>query len=147
MKLKIVLGLILAFSSLTGCGSRENSEKYVELKLDEQGRSQVLIWQDVWQGLYTAHGYGGYVHNMYYWTTLSGNGPDFVNPKLNKNGTRSEQHEHRGTITVDRTKKKVVIDLQRIVSKQGEPERLEPSPANGTYPIKEINHDPFLVPE
>ncbi len=37
---------------------------------------------------------------------------------------------------IDKKNKKVIVDLQRIVSKPGEPEKLEPSPANGTYPIK-----------
>jgi len=147
MKKILTVGLALVFCCLMGCSSCGASEKYAEMKVGDNGRLQVLIWEDVWQGLFTSHGFGGYIHNMYYWSTLSGDGPVYVNPKLNKNGLRSEQYEHRGTITVDQKDKKLIIDLQRIVSKAGEPERLEPSPANGTYRIKKINHDPFLKPE
>lgn len=48
------------------------------------------------------------------------------------------------SIRVDREKKQVVIDLKRVVSAPGEPEKLEPSSANGTYPIKITDHDAFL---
>lgn len=73
-----------------------------------------------------------------YWTNLVGVEPVYRDPEFNESD-RLQQSRYRGTITVDKKHKKVTIDLQRIVSKPGEPEKLEPSPANGTYPIKRWN--------
>lgn len=142
------LAALLALVVLMGCQIRaDEPDRYAELRTDSLGRTQVLIRADVWRGIFTIHGFGGYVHNIYYWTTLKGEGTDYHDPVFNVNGLASEQFIHRGTITVDRKNKRVAIDLKRVVSKPGEPEKLEPSPANGTYPIKKTNREPFMKPE
>jgi len=88
-----------------------------------------------WEPLVGPDGFGGRRTGYEYWAILSGDGPVFRDPDLVENG-RLERTHHRGTITIDKKDKKVIIDLQRIASKPDEPERLEPSPANGSYPLK-----------
>lgn len=118
-------------------------KRYVELRTDLSGRMQVLVRADVWRGIFTIHGFGGYAHNIYYWATLTGDGSYYTDPVLHQNSPIPRE-VHRGTITVDRIGKRVVIDLKRVVSKPGEPEKLESSPANGTYPIKKTTGEPFM---
>lgn len=145
MKTMLGWGLCLTFGLLFGgcqASSRE-SKKYAELRTGDGGRVQVVIVADQWGGIFTVHGFGpGNVKNLHYWTTLSGPGPTYVNPALNMNS--NTQFKHVGTITVDRMKKQVIIDLNRIISKSPDAEKLEPSPANGTYPIERITNEPFI---
>lgn len=87
-----------------------------------------------WVPLLGPDGLGGRRTGYRYWTILEGNGPVFRDPDLHQSD-RLHSFNHRGTITIDEKGRKVIIDLQKIVSKPGEPERLEPSPANGSYPL------------
>lgn len=135
---------LLTLVLLMGCQTQASeAERYAELRSDSSGRVQVLIRADVWRGIFTIHGFGGYAHNIYYWATLKGEGPDYRDPVFHQNAPIPREI-HRGTITVDGKKKQVVIDLKRVVSKPGEPEKLEPSSANGTYPIKKVTQEPFM---
>jgi hypothetical protein len=141
----LVLFLWIAIG-LFGCASSaKEPERYIELRIARDSRIQILIRDDVWRGIFTVHGYGGYAHNIHFWSTLGGEGPTYVDPSLMENS--NTQFAHHGKITVDRKNKRVVIDLQRVVSKTGESEKLEPSPANGVYLIKKITEEPFMQPE
>jgi len=88
-----------------------------------------------WEPLLGVDGPGGRRTGYEYWSILEGDGPVFKNPVLHENGF-SRPFVNLGTITIDKKSRKVVIDLRRVVSKPDEPERTEPSPANGTYPLK-----------
>lgn len=146
MNLKFILQILL-FAIFTGCQAQTNApEKYAELRISKEDRIQVLIVSKKWEGLLNAHyGFAGYYsHTTFFWTTLDGTKSEYVNPQLNINS--SVQYRHRGFIKVDRQGKFVVIALERLISKQDEAERWEPSPANGTYSIKTTNHDSFQIP-
>lgn len=71
---------------------------------------------------------------LLYWVNVTGDGPVYRDVALNDRA--GPPSPHLGTITIDKKANKVIIDLQRIVSKPGEPLEIEQSPANGTYRIK-----------
>ena len=140
--------VILCLGILSGCQVQTaEPTKYAELRLSKESRFQVLIRSKNWEGLFNRHyGFAGYhSHTTYYWATLNETKFQYENPALKINS--SVQYKHRGTITVDRKKKRVVVVLEQLVSKPDEAERWEASPANGTYPIKETNHETFQTPE
>ena len=136
--------IILCGLAFAGCqASSTESEMYVELRQGDGDSVQVVIFANQWGGLFTVHGLGpGIVQNLHYWVTLNGPGPIYRNPKLYQNGRA--QYEHVGTITVDRSAKRVVIDLERVISRPNAPNLLEPSPANGSYRIRRISEEPYL---
>ena len=88
-----------------------------------------------WLPLLGPDGPGGPREKAEFWINLKGQGPVYQDPDLIYNDPIEETH-NRGTITIDKKKKQVIIDLQRIISKPDEPEKIEPSPANGTYRLK-----------
>ena len=152
MKKKIGFGLAIAcllavvVAGLALPDERSDPKnKYAEIRLTSTNRFQVLICANKWQGLFTAHGFGGYKYCILYWSTLDGSGPIYKNPVFHKNDI--EQFDHIGTIEISRDRKQLVINLERITSKLGGPQKTEPSPANGTYKIKDINYDPIEIPE
>lgn len=152
MKQRLHLALpISCLIYLLACRSEQMQErpapkKYAEMRLSSTGKTQIIIRGDVWRGLITPHGFGGYAHNIYYWSTLQGDGPIYANPILWENAPISFQHDHVGSISIDKISRNVAIDLRRIISRPGEPQRTEPSPANGIYSIVDINHDLFRTP-
>ena len=88
-----------------------------------------------WLPLLGPDGPGGSRESIEFWTNLEGEGPVYRDTDLIDNNPTEETH-NRGTITIDKKKKKVIIDLQRIISKPGEPEKTEPNRANGAYHLK-----------
>ena len=104
---------------------------------EKNGTICLQISATSWYPIVGPDGFGGPREGYMYWTNLVGDGPIYRDPELNESD-RLQQSNYRGTITIDKKHKKVIIDLQRIVSKPGEVEKLEPSPANGTYPIKRL---------
>ena len=87
--------------------------------------------------MFGVDGLGGSREQIEYWSNLVGGGAIFRDPDIYRNGGGlSWNSHHRGTIIIDRRKNTVVVDLKMIVSNLGEPERLVPSEANGTYQIK-----------
>ena len=142
--LHIALGFVLLI--FTGChAAQDEPVKYAELRVAKDGRSQVLIQSKQWTGIMTIHGYGGYEVTTYCWVTLTGDGPIYKDPKLIINsGTR---FAHRGVIEVDRMAKQVVIKLEQSRVEKTQSAIWEPSIANGTYRIREINDEPFLIRE
>jgi hypothetical protein len=138
--------IILMVATMLGCASPgDPGERYVELRIASDTKMQMLIRSDVWRGFVTPHGYGGYAHNIHSWVTLDGPGPVFVDPKFTENS--NTQFKHTGEITVNRPSGKVTVNLQKIVSKTGEPLRKEPSSANGIYVIKKVTREPFMPHE
>ena len=128
---------------IVGSSTLWDSAKYAELRLGDSGEFQLLIECDIWMGLINPeHGSGYRKGRLFYAAFLKGDGPDFVDPDLHINGQYSPPT--RGTINVDRQLQRVIIHLQNVVSEPGQPLKTEPSEANGTYPIRTVNHDPFL---
>lgn len=95
----------------------------------------VMIKAKYWEPLFTPDGLGGSRENLQYWVNLEGDGPVYRDVPV-REGNGHLPLPHLGTITIDKKNKRVIIDLQRIISKPGEPLKTEPSPANGTYRIK-----------
>ena len=93
------------------------------------------IYAGSWEPLIGVDGFGGPRENLFYFGNLVGPGPVYINPEFDENNI-GPSWINRGTIKVDRAHSRVVIDLQYVTSKSGEPEKLEPHPANGTYHIK-----------
>jgi hypothetical protein len=89
-----------------------------------------------WEPLLGPDGFGGKREMPLYFSYLEGIGPEYRDPEFGTASSPSLKSRHLGTIMVDKQNKRVIIDLQRVVSKPGEPQRTEPSPANGTYPLK-----------
>jgi hypothetical protein len=82
------------------------------------------------------------VKNRHFGVTLTGPGPTYADPQLTVNS--NTQYRQLGKITVDRSNRKVTIDLKEVVSKAGERLRMEPNPANGTYDIKQVTSEEFF---
>jgi len=114
--------------------------KFAELRVVSDNECQVLIYFDQWKRLINHDGFGGGYRRLYiYWANLSGPGPAYVNPHMMRESIY--QSDYKGTISVDREKRTVVINLTEIISKPGEVEKLVPSPINGLFHIKDINHN------
>lgn len=103
MKTHLLLLLcVLAGLGIAGCGSvGSESQRYAELRIAPDGRSQIQICSNVWRGVFTVHGYGGHARNVFYWATLKGDGPEYRDPAFHENSP-SPGREHRGTILVDK---------------------------------------------
>jgi hypothetical protein len=140
--------LLLFAALISGCASDFQRgierEKYAEVREGADGRIQIILGNDEWMGFFSPEGYGGISHNVYYWATLNGPGPIYLDPDLRENG--SNQTKHRGTIKIDRIDRQVVIDLRKI-SEANEGDANDGSPANGTYPIKKFTKAAFIRPE
>ncbi|MEJ1974202.1 MAG: hypothetical protein WDM96_17615 [Lacunisphaera sp.] len=147
--MKTVSTFVLLAALVVGCAyvpASENKSKWFAIlenggpgKLTPVSQVAGTVYLEIaaklWDPIIGPDGFGGPRTGYNYWTNLAGVGPVYRDPDLAENG-RLEWSHHRGTIMIDKKNKKVIVDLQRIVSKPGEPEKLEPSPANGTYPIK-----------
>jgi hypothetical protein len=135
--------LTLVCLTLVGCKAQlSESGRYAELRIAPDAKIQVVILADQWGGLVTPDGFSGMSHNLHYWATLHGSGPEYRDPVLFTNSLT--QHKHRGVIVVDRIHARVKIDLMRVASEDGKPEVAVPSPANGEYEIKRITKDTFI---
>lgn len=152
MKIRCIIGIVIfCFLGLACCQvlnttSESNQKRFAELRLGLDGKTQILICTKVWRGFFTMHGFGGYQYVVFYWATLKGDGPDYLNPSLRENSPYPSKI-YTGTITVKRNDKQVVINLQQVPSKSEDARQIIPSPANGTYQIRDINHDSFITPE
>jgi hypothetical protein len=135
--MKAILIAILAIAiaaSESGCvGVRNvNEQDYAKLIDFGQDGVVVLISKREWEGFWGPEGYIGLVKRQYR-AGLHGMGPVFVNPRFQDN---PPDIHCIGTVTLDREHEKVIIDMRRILSKPGEPERTRPHPANGAYRIE-----------
>jgi hypothetical protein len=124
------LTLLLPFLFF-GCG---RTEHYAELHTSN-GKIQVQLCDD--SVVFSLdHLLGSSEHRLYQWTTLYGPGPIYTDPLLHESGLDPDRFAYTGTVAVDQKKEEVVIALQRVLSKPGEPLRTAPTPVNGTYHIK-----------
>lgn len=147
--MKTISAFVLLTVFVVGCAyvpaSEDKTKWFATLENGGPGKltpiSQVVgtvyleIAAILWDPIIGPDGFGGPREGYFFWSNLAGEGPVYRDPELHENGLL-HPYRHRGTITIDKKDMKVIIDLQRVVSKTGEPERLEPSPANGTYPVK-----------
>ena len=147
--MKLIRYLIPIFVFVTGCSyvpaSNNKADWYATLEnggpeklppvSEHPGTVCLQICRKSWEPLFGVDGPGGPREGYVFWSNLSGEGPVYRDPELHESSL-SHPFPNRGTITIDKKNKRVTIDLQRIVSKPGEPEKLETSPANGTYPIR-----------
>lgn len=137
-----ILFSVLASGCFSAPPSKSKADWYAIIEMGGSKTSQkdpgvigLQIKVKFWVPLLGPDGPGGPREGYEFYANLRGEGPVYRDPELGENGL-GEFTRNRGTITIDRKTKKVTIDLQRIVSKPGEPEKLESSRANGTYPIK-----------
>jgi len=150
MKLKSALFLaVLSLLAFSGCGIITPLSKttYAELRLDDDGKRQLLIESDQWMGVAPPDGPGGNRHFMEYSFLLQGDGPVYE-LKLKT----PEWGGDIGSITIDQERKTVTIDTKIVPSaevvRSGDPNRVLvtiPNRYNGTYRLASINHDPFYI--
>jgi len=135
MSFRNTLILLLSISTCIGCGeSREhpNHDRAVLYTSKRPGVQLLNIFHKQWLGGFGPDGFVGYKF-VGYWATIEGEGPVYNNPKFEDNPSGIECI---GTIKMDLAHNQVTIDMQRIISKPGEPQRTEPHPSNGIYPIE-----------
>ena len=126
-----------------GCTGRSGPESRDGAILIEQGPSQTELrfWKHSWGGIVGVHGYVGYVTYSCA-AALDGSGPIFRNPKFLDN---PPDFRCVGTITLDRRRNEVIVEMRRLISKPGEPEQGKAHPANGKYRIESVRK--ATVPE
>jgi hypothetical protein len=119
-----------------GCSGPVDNNICTDADIIEHGPDQIEIrfCKRSWGGVVGPHGYVGFITTGY-GAALEGKGPIFVNPKFQDNPPDSRCI---GIITLDRIHNRVIVDMQRIMSKPGEPEQTKPHPANGTYVVKSV---------
>jgi len=126
---------VLILTLMVGCVAPSHPKARNGAVLIEQGPGEIELrfWKRSWGGIFGVHGYVGYVTHSYA-AALEGSGPIFTNPRFQDN----PGFHCLGTIVLDREHNQVTINMRRIVSMQGEPERAKPHPANGTYTIESV---------
>jgi|SRR5947209_17085793 len=134
--MKRLLPLLLLGMASWGCLGTKGTDNGEHVVLVRKASDKLLlaITKREWGGLLGLHGYVGYRH-VGYWAALGGAGPIFVNPHFQDNPS---DFQCKGTITLDTAGRRVTIEMWRIVSKPGEPERIKPHPANGTFTIERL---------
>jgi hypothetical protein len=123
------------FLVLAGCGDRTSApSRYAKLVELSPDLFRLEIKDMHWTPLFTASGFGGFRESIYFWVELNGHDSVFRDPPLHENGI--DFHPSIGTITINREKGLVIIELKRIISGYGNLLKVDQSPANGTYIIK-----------
>ncbi len=133
---QLMISLLLVSMASVGCLSSKDSKQreHVVLIRKAHGKQLLSIAKRERVGIWGPDGYVGY-RTAGYWAALDGNGPTFVNPHFQDD---SSDFRCIGTITLDTEHRKVTIQMRRVLSMPGEPERTQPHPANGTYSIETI---------
>jgi len=154
--MKLIFSSLCVVIFVSGCAKRDsNVEKYAVLRIGSADRVQVSIEGTYWEPLISAEGFGGPRRALFYWSTLSGAGPEYKDPILNENSPYM-QPRHTGFIRVDRKAGMVTIQLDQVVPSAsdhgpnlglGPGVRNGPSPANGVYRVKKISKEVFIAPE
>jgi hypothetical protein len=110
---------------LTGCVGSQDRHECDNATLVEQETNEIEL------KIFGSDGYIGF-QTVGYGAALIGIGPVFTNPLFQDNPAH---FRCIGTITLDREHKRVVVNMRRIISDPGQPERTVSHPANGTYDI------------
>jgi len=97
------------------------------------GRTVVQINKKIWTGFLGSEGHVGDRPYTCY-AALEGAGPIFTNPRFEE---LSPFHSI-GTITLDPEHNSVTVNMRRVKSKPGEPQKTARTPANGTYKISSV---------
>jgi hypothetical protein len=132
-KLFLVSACIWLLAACVGTQPTADND-HAELVEFGADKVEVKIETKEWGGIFGIHGFVGYQHEEYV-ATLVGKGPMFTNPEFLDN---PPTNRCIGTITLDRQHSRVTVNMWRIISEPGEPEKTELHPANGTYPIQSI---------
>jgi len=127
--------LLLVLTGCTGTGNPKPHD-YADLIVYGPEKMDVLITHQQWGGIWGPEGYIGYEQG-HYRAALRGPGPTFIDPKFQDNPPSTACV---GSITLDREHKRLAIDMRRIVSRPGEPQRTKAHPASGTYVIESTRH-------
>ena len=130
----VIVSAVWVCLLLNGCSYLHPYSDQDSVELIKYGPDSfdISINKILWEGIVGIHGYVGYSPS-HYWAGLRGSGPVYINPIFQDNPPRIKCV---GTITLDRARNSVVVKMNRIISKEGEPLRTTPHPANGTYPIQ-----------
>ncbi len=133
---QLMISLVLVSMASVGCLSSKDSKQREQVVLIRKapGKQLLSIAKRERVGIWGPDGYVGY-RTAGYWAALDGNCPTFVNPHFQDD---SSDFRCIGTITIDTEHRKVTIQMRRVLSMPGEPERIQPHPANGTYSIETI---------
>jgi hypothetical protein len=129
--------ILIAGIFLAGCAVPKDNDFHVELVRQGPKKSMLEISRREPVDVADTNGYTAF-HKVTYWAALAGEGPTFVNPHFSD---VPEEYHCIGSISLDLAHEVVNIDMQRIVSKPGEPEETKPHPANGFHRLEKITNE------
>jgi len=128
--LAILSALLVA--ALSGCSTTTARNAHVALIEVAPGKLLLSVVKEEHVGIWGPEGYVG-SRRAGYWAALEGSGPVFTNPHFQDD---SSDLRCVGTIALDREHSLVTLNMQRVVSEPGKPQRTKQHPANGTYVIE-----------
>jgi hypothetical protein len=153
-----ILVILLGYIALAGAthnlikhfSGKPTQQRYVELRVGSSHNLQAVICKD-WVHEPDATDSGPdddcdeVSQDIYYWINLEGANDTGVFTKCDLHANGPMRHRnYQGTINLDREHRQLLISLYRLSTQPGERPQLIPSPANGTYPIRQITKSPFL---
>jgi hypothetical protein len=130
--LVILCSLLVAV--LSGCSTTTTRNDHVTLIEVAPGKLLLAVVKREHVGIWGPEGYVA-SRRAGYWAALEGSGPMFTNPHFQDD---SSDLRCVGTIALDREHSMVTLNMQRVVSEPGKPQRTKHHPANGTYVIESI---------
>lgn len=130
--------LVIVLLALSGCATPKPKDVSFHVTLLRKGPGKILLELARREPI-TVPGPDGYTgwHKVSYWAALAGDGPTYFNPHF---ADVPQEYHCTGQIVLDLDHRLISVDMHRIVSKPGEPERTEPHPANGVHPIEKIKN-------
>ena len=131
INIMVVTAITLMLSACMS-GKPNATNRYVDLVDRGLAGLDVLITREEWGGFWGPEGYIGF-QTRDYRANLVGNGPVYTNPWF---ADDPPSIRCVGTITIDRERGVVMVNMRRVVSNTGERERTKAHPANGTYLIR-----------
>jgi hypothetical protein len=128
----LVILCTLLVAALSGCSTTTTSNDHVALIEVGPGKLLLSVVKKERVGIWGPEGYVA-SRRAGYWAALEGSGPVFTNPHFQDDS--SDLH-CVGTITLDREHSMVTLNMQRVISEPGKPQRTKQHPANGIYVIE-----------
>jgi hypothetical protein len=134
MKRVLILAVAMA---LAGCATPKDDDFHVTLVREAPDKAKLEIFR---REEVIVTGPDGYTaeHKVTYSAALVGPGPTFVNPHFTD---VPKEYHCVGSISLDLEHEMVSINMQRVVSKPGQPQETEDHPANGLHRIEKIKDE------
>ena len=142
--MNIILAVITAIPLLlTGCAGSTylNGCHGAEILKQEPGEMELRYCRMALRHPFGPHGIESFREPIVYGVALIGNGPVYIDPPF----VGDFPFRCVGSVILDCEHNRVTMNMRRIVSKPGTPERTKPQPANGIYPIVSVRQ--ATVPE